>query len=91
MKIRTTFAAALAVLSIALLCGCSSEPHKAKIICHEYDEDANDGAVSRNCKTTIEVVDTGHRMIWTGNYGPTGDVFTVYNHHIPDSVWSSNP
>jgi hypothetical protein len=51
----------------------------------------DDGAVSRNCKTTIEIVDTGHRMIWKGNYGQTGDVFTVYNHHIPESVWSTNP
>ena len=91
MKPRTRITTALVALSVALLCGCSSEPHKAKIICHDYDEHANDGAVSRNCRTTIEVLDTGHRMIWSGNYGPTGDVFTIYSHRIPETVWGPNP
>ena len=81
----------LIILSKLLLTGCSSKPYKAKIICHDFAEHANDGAVSKNCQTTIEVIDTGHRMIWPGNYGNTGDVFTVYNHHCPESIWGPNP
>jgi hypothetical protein len=79
--------AALLAIAAILAVGCG-EPHKARIVCLEYSEDANDGTVARNCRTTLEVLDTGHRMIWPGRYGNTGDVFTVYQ--IVDG-WSDKP
>lgn len=75
-------------LLLLLAAGCSgSVSHKAQVILVCFEQEANDGAVAENYKTTLEVLDTNHRMIWNGNFGNTGDVFTVYR--LTGGTWSN--
>jgi hypothetical protein len=68
----------LFVLLALLCCGCPNAPHNAKVILKYHDEIANDGSVARNVWTTLEVIDLNCRAKFYGDWGNTGDVFTIY-------------
>lgn len=81
------------VVAVAMvaMCGCKVVAHKAKVILHETREEGESRVLTHNVYTTIECQDTGHRLIWQGNWGNTGDIFTIYEHHDFPNYWHWNP
>lgn len=88
MKKIMMFAAAAAVVSVALT-GCSARPHEAKIVAvYQEDVDANDGCVQKAWRTTVHLDNNG-RTILQGKFGEPGDMFTMF--FTPGEGWGSNP